>query len=271
MRSLKGSMMSQAGVKFRFTLVLRTGSLRPEMFLRRQQMKNRTLSKGSVVLFSKIVLVASVLFIFGLSPVLSIAESPEHWISMAENSCIYDKSYTVDRKTEVYKQAGGSRDATRGTLVETGNARLLYTKQRGLRIEKGGFNSMSSQERTDMTSSLSKPSPFTLDVGHMLQKMKGKVQWVLEDENTLLDGQACVVLSSSGDKWLVRLWIRKGDGVVLRYDQHLNDKFIGTSLIEYSPPMDGKYLPLRTSTRFYLTGDSIVQEYDKYSFPEDEQ
>ena len=88
MRSLKGSMMSQAGVKFRFTLVLRTGSLRPEMFLRRQQMKNRTLSKGSVVLFSKIVLVASVLFIFGLSPVLSIAESPEHWISMAENSCI---------------------------------------------------------------------------------------------------------------------------------------------------------------------------------------
>ena len=234
-------------------------------------MMNRTLSKVFALLLRTIVLIGSVSSVFCLFPALSIAASPEYWISMAEDACIYEKSYTVDRKTEVYKQALGSRDATGGTLVEKGSGRLSYTKQRGLRIKKGSLNTMSSQESTAKTSSSPKPSPYTLDVGHMLGKMKGKAQWVLEDENASLDNQDCAVLSSSGEKWLVRLWIRKKDGVVLRYDQYINNQFIGTSQIEYYPARDGKYLPKKTSSRFHLTGHTFVQEYDNYSFSEAEQ
>ena len=140
-----------------------------------------------------------------------------------------------------------------------------------MKIKKGGPETMSSQESTNETFSSPKPSSFTLDVGRMLQKMKGKVQWVLEDENSPIDDQACVVLSSSGEKWLVRLWIRRKDGVVLRYDQYLNNQFIGTSQIEYYPPRAGKCLPKKTSTRFHVTGHIFVQEYNNYFFSEDEQ
>lgn len=233
-------------------------------------MTKRTLSKDSAVLFRKIVLVASVLCVFCFFPELSFAASPEHWISVAEESCIYEKGYTVDRKTEVYKQASkqarGSAAATGGTLVEEGSGQLEYTKQRGLRIKKGSYNTMSSQERTAKASSAPKPSPFTLDVGHMLQKMKGQAQWVLEDENASLDNQDCAILSSSGEKWLVRLWIRKKDGVVLRYDQYLNNQFISTSRIKYGQPRNGKYLPVETSTWFQATGHIFIQQYDNYSF-----
>lgn len=204
------------------------------------------------------------LFASWILPALSFAATPEDWIKLAEGACIYEKSYKVSRKTEVFHESvDKNKTAKIKKLISKGSAQLAYTKKKGLKP-------IPPKKNSDKTAESPKPSVFTLDISHMLQKMKGKVQWVLENENESLDKQACAVLSSSGERWLVRLWIRKKDGVVLRYDQYLNNKFIGTSTIKYNKPRKGKHFPVETTTRFNLTNHIVTQQYDSYSFSENE-
>lgn len=225
-------------------------------------MKNKISRKPSILQFEGIKTVLFFLFVSCILPTRSFAESAKHWITLAESVCISDANYIATRGTEVYQESAGKggAQATR-KLIKKGGTRLAYTKKTGLKP-------IPPKKSKDKTAPDLKASVFTLDIGHMLQKMKGKVKWVLENENESLDKQACVVLSSSGEKWLVRLWIRKKDNVVLRYDQHLNNKFVGTSRVEYGKPRKGKYFPAKTTTKFNLTNHIIIQQYYDYVFTE---
>lgn len=228
-------------------------------------MNSRITQEASLLRSKSIALIAFLLSVLCISPTLSFAASPEHWIALAEDACICEESYKVSRKTELYHETvDKSKSATIKRLIRKGSTRLAHTKKTGLKP-------LPPIKTKSKTSASPKPSVFTLDVGHMLQKMKGKAQWVLENENESLGKQACVVLSSSGEKWLVRLWIRKKDGATLRYDQYLNNRFLGTSTIEYGKPRKGKYFPAKTSTRFNLTNHIIVQQYENYVFSEDKE
>ncbi len=228
-------------------------------------MNNRIFPVALPLRFRGITVISLILFVSCITPTLSFAASPKHWITLAEDACISEESFKVNRKTEVYHETlNKNRTAMIKKLIKKGGAQLAYTKKRGLKP-------LPPKKAENKTSAPVKPSVFTLDVGHMLQKMKGKVQWVLENENESLDKHNCVVLSSSGEKWLVRLWIRKKDGAVLRYDQHINNKFLGTSTIEYGKPRRGKFFPIKTTTRFNLTNHIVAQQYDSYSFVEPEE
>ncbi|MCK4795613.1 MAG: hypothetical protein KAV87_68425 [Desulfobacteraceae bacterium] len=223
-------------------------------------MNNKINPETSLLRSKGIILIKFIFLFLCLSPALSFAANAKHWITLAENACIPEESYKVSRKTDIYHEAfDKSKNAIVKKLIRKGSTRLGYTKKTGLKP-------LPPKKVESKTSTPPEPSVFTVDVGHMLQKMKEKAQWVLENENESLNKQACVILSSSGDKWLVRLWIRKKDGAVLRYDQYLNNKFLGTSVIEYGEPRKGKYFPVRTNTRFNLTNDIITQQYYDYSF-----
>ena len=225
-------------------------------------MNNEISQKVSILQFGDISTIVLLLFVSWILPALSFAASPEQWIKLAEDACISEKDYKVSRKTEVFHESvDKNKTAKIKKLISKGSAQLAYTKKKGLKPVPPG-------KAISKISKSPKPSVFTLDVGHMLQKMRGKVQWLLEKENESLDKQACVVLSSSGKRWLVRFWIRKKDGVVLRYDQYLNNKFIGTSTIKYDKPKKGKHFPVATTTRFHLTNHIVTQQYYDYVFTE---
>ena len=228
-------------------------------------MNYRIAHKASSLQSKSITLIKFIFLVSFLLPAMSFAESAQHWITLAENACISGENYKVSRKSDVYKETfDKSKNAMIKKLIRKGGARLEHTKKTGLKP-------LPPIKEKSKTSESPKPSVFTVDVGHMLQKMKGKAQWVLENENEFLGKQACAVLSSSGERWLVRLWIRKKDGVVLRYDQYLNNKFIGTTTIEYGKPRKGKHFPVNTSTRFHLTSQIVAQQYYDYSFTETEE
>ena len=244
---------------------LENDSYKAKFVLGEIKMDNRICSAALALRFRSIILIAFLFFVSCITPTLSFAASPKHWITLAEDACISEESYKVNRKTEVYHETlDKNRTAMIKKLIRKGSAQLTYTKKKGLKP-------LPPKKAKNKTSALPKPSVFTLDVGHMLQKMKGKVQWVLENENESLDKHDCVVLSSSGKKWLVRLWIRKKDGAVLRYDQYLNNRFLGPSRIEYGKPRKGKHFPTKTTTRFNLTNHIIIQQYYDYSFAEPEE
>jgi hypothetical protein len=252
LKSKKSQVLNHVGLRNHFS--------KPEFVLGAIIMNNRVSVRVSPVRFRGIILIAFLLFVSCISPALSFGASPKHWIVLAEGACISEEGYKVSRSTEVYHESAGKSGPARARkLVKKGSAQLVYTKKKGLKP-------MPPKKAKNKTFESPKPSVFTLDVGHMLQKMKGKVEWVLENENASLDKQLCVVLSSSGEKWLVRLWIRKKDGAVLRYDQYLNNTFLGASRIEYGKPRKGKQLPAKTTTRFNLTSHIIIQQYYDYSF-----
>ncbi len=228
-------------------------------------MNNRINPKVSLLRPKGIALITFIFLVLCLLPTISFAESAQHWITLAENACISEESYKVSRKTDMYKETfDKNKNAMTKKLIRKGSARLEYTKKTGLKP-------LPPMKTKSESSASLKPSVFTVDVGHMLQKMEGKAQWVLENENESLDGQLCVVLSSSGEKWLVRLWIRKKDGAILRYDQYINNKFLGTSTIEYDKPRQGKYFPVKTTTKFNLTNHIVTQQYYDYSFVKPEK
>jgi len=197
----------------------------------------------------------------------SIASTAQNWISMAEKASISEENYSVSIETEIFHESIIPKDTSEPNklismskkLIGKANTRFTYTKKRGLRP-------IPTKTNINKSSSSQSHSFFTLDIGNMLQKMKGKAKWVLENDNIILDKQKCIILRSSGDKWLVRLWVRKKDGSVLRYDQYLNNKFIGTSLIEYKKLKNEKCFPSKASTRFNLTNHIIVQRFYDYSF-----
>lgn len=105
----------------------------------------------------------------------------------------------------------------------------------------------------------------------MLRRMKGKAEWIVEIENELIDDQPCSVVKSSGDNWLVRLWLRQVDGAVLRYEQHLNGKDLGYSELKYGNAIDGVLLPVEIRTTFKLTNQLVVQAYSEYVVAKEEQ
>ena len=244
---------------------LRNYFYEPEFVLGTIIMNNSISPIASLTRPRGITLIVFLLFVSCILPTRSFAESAKHWITLAESVCISDANYTAKRSTEVYHESvGKSGTAMTKKLIRKGGAQLVYTKKKGLLPKP-------PKKSKDKTAPDLKPSVFTLDISHMLQKMKGKAQWVLEKENESLDNHACAVLSSSGEKWLVRLWIRKKDGAVLQYDQYLNNRFLGTSRIEYGAPRKGKHFPAKTTTKFNLTNHIIIQQYDNYVFSEDEE
>lgn len=228
-------------------------------------MDNKICRKSSVLQSGVIKAAWFLLFVAWILPALSFGATPGEWIKLAENACIYEKSYKVSRKTEVFHESVNKDKAAKiKKLISKGSAQLAYTKKKGLKP-------IPPKKDKDKASGSPRPSVFTLDISYMLQKMRGKAQWVLEKENEIHDKQDCVVLSSSGEKWLVRLWIRKKDGAVLRYDQYLNNRFLGTSRVEYGPRRKKKHFPAKTTTRFNLTNHIIVQHYGNYVFSEDDE
>lgn len=226
---------------------------------------NKVSSKYSFSISWGIFLIILFFLLFSnLTSNISFAESSGYWIAKAENAMIIDKSYSVERETAIYRSNNLTFEELTETVVDTttskrGSDRLFYTKKKGLRLK-------SPKNLQNQTLSSAQPSPFTLDVSHMLLKMKGKATWVLENENTQLGNQECVLLKSSGANWLVRLWIKKDNGAILRYDQYLNNQFIGSSIFEYGRPMNRKYLPTASITLFRLTGHKFVQKYSNYFF-----
>jgi hypothetical protein len=183
-----------------------------------------------------------------------MAASPSSWIAKAEKSLISDKKYTVDRKTEIYQRVKDEKTGKISMkLIKKTSTQLIYTPGVGLRLSPPNTNLEKLGE-----------SGFTLDIAHMLKKMKGKAKWILEDENILINNYESVILNSSGEKWLVRLWIRKNDGAILRYDQYIDNQLIGTSTIEYHQIQNGKYFPKKTKTNFKRTGHIFIQNYENY-------
>ncbi|MFX0198482.1 MAG: hypothetical protein ACFFCW_20370 [Candidatus Hodarchaeota archaeon] len=227
-------------------------------------MKSKTCISFSELLLGKLTLI--IFFAFFLIPALVSAQNAEYWIALAEKYCIYENQYTVNVTTEVFlipedttTNHAMNKVLANGKSIEKSSALLKYTKEDGLR------NTLHQENTEDMSTS-SKRSSFILDVGYMLKKMKGKARWVLEDDHKFLGKQDCVVISSSGENWLVRLWINRKDGKVLCYDQYLNNKYIGRSMIKYGQPLDGKYFPTEATTHFHLTGHIIKLTYNEYSF-----
>ena len=171
------------------------------------------------------------------------------WVLLAEKACIPKGNYTVEVTTEFYQISPPGRPETgKRTLQGKKTAQLSYTKERGLRVRPPGGT----------------PS-FTIDIASMLQKMKGKAEWVIGSKEDILDGDACVIVSSSGEKWLVRLWIRHNDGAVLRYDQYLNGNHISSSKLKYDKKHKGVCLPTRIRTEFLMTGQIMFQRYANYN------
>ncbi|KKK81152.1 hypothetical protein LCGC14_2816350, partial [marine sediment metagenome] len=158
----------------------------------------------------------------------------------------------VEVITEIVQRDAGTKAILAGRKGQKKHrASLKYTKTKGLRGKKTGGSS------------------FVVDIPNIFRKAKGKLQWSIENEDEHINGKSCVVVVGTfEDNLLMRLYIRKEDHVVLRYDQYLNGKQIGSITLKYSRNSLGDLVQTNVSTEMFLVKQKMIQEYSY--LPEDQ-
>ena len=213
-------------------------------------MRTGKISRKGFSLTALILSSMCVFFIALLSATNASCKDGNEWIAFAELSCIPADDFTVEVETEVVTDHTNKLpESGPGLSQGARKTRMKYSEEKGLRLvsSKGGAS-------------------FTVDVASMLKKMKGKVEWIIEKNEEIVNDKPAVVVSSSGKGWLVRLWISHANGTVLRYDQYLNGRHISTSKIDYSEKTKGVHLPIKIETELHPPGEKIVQNYSNYVF-----
>jgi len=153
---------------------------------------------------------------------------------------------TTDGTSSVEKGIAAKTDLGEKETVKRRRALLSYSKEEGLTRKKSGGSSL------------------VLDIASIFKKTKGKLQWSIEDQDESVDGESCVVVVGMfEDNVLIRFYLRRGDSAILRYDPYLGGEHIASSTLKYSRNTSGDLIPTNISTEFFLTNQTIIQEYGK--------
>lgn len=141
----------------------------------------------------------------------AVEKSASEWVAQAEDVHALANNYSVEVITEeVSENSRMEGSEPKGMTTRNHRASLRYSPARGLRGRKAGGSS------------------FVVDIASMFPSTK-ELRWSIEKTDETVAGKLCVVVAGTFEGTLVmRLSIEKDDGTVVRYDQYLKGKHIGS-------------------------------------------
>ena len=186
-------------------------------------------------------LISAFFFVLNSELYAESKKSSLEWISDAEKIHTINNMYTVEVVSEIKEKGIVTQNLK---PANKHRALMSYKKETGLRGEEAGSLTL------------------VLDIQSLFQKTKGKVQWSVESEDNIVDGESCVVIGGTYEgKKLIRLDIRKADNAVIRCDQYIGGKCISSSKLKYSRTDAGDLVPVNILTDFTLTNETMNQDY----------